>query len=410
MRLESGIDFRVRLIDCVGYMVEGAAGHTEDGRSRMVHTPWSDKEMPFEKAAEFGTKKVITEHSTIGILVTTDGSITDIGRANYVSAEERVAAELRAMRKPFVIILNVKDTADDRTKALAESLKEKYGAPVLPMNVTAMGKDDIHTVLDNILMQFPLKQIDIGMPRWIQTLEASHPIVCEITDGIAAVIDSVSKMSDNGKLLEALKELTSFKGTDNVVIDMGRGRVSCEVVPEPSLFYNALSEIAGEDVTDEYNMMSLISRLKHADKEYSKIREALMSVSESGYGVVMPSIEEMALEEPQIVSKGNKFGVKLKASAPSLHIIRVDVEAEVSPLVGNEQQSNDMKDYLLEEFKTNKPGLWDTSFFGKSMGAMVKESLNGKLNALPGNAVTSMRDALSKIINKGNGGVICILI
>ena len=409
--LNESIKLNVRLIDCVGYLVDGAIGHTENGKERTVITPWSESGMPFEKAAEIGTRKVIHQHSTIGIVVTTDGTITEIDRSKYLEAEERVVSELKNIGKPFVILLNSKAPSSADAINLKAILEERYGVPVLLQNVEKIGKEEVNDILDSILREFPVKVMDVELPKWMRSLDRGNPVIRDIMQRLAKAADSIAKMKDfNLEILKCFEESEYAEGVGDAAIDMGKGKISFPVRPKPGLFYSILSGIAGEDVSDEYVMLTLVKRLKNADREYSKLSRALYDVENFGYGVVTPTTEEMSLEEPVIVKQGGRFGVKLKASAPSLHIMRVDVEAEINPIIGTEQQSEDMIKYLLSEFENNKQGLWDTNMFGKSLNMMVKEGLNNKINAMPEDARNKIRRTLTRIVNEGKGGVVCILL
>ncbi|MDR2091462.1 MAG: stage IV sporulation protein A [Clostridiales bacterium] len=406
-----GVRLNVRLIDCVGYLVESALGHTENGKERFVVTPWSGGEMPFEKAAELGTKKVINDHSTIGVVVTTDGSITDIERSEYLAAEERVINELKAIGKPFVILLNSKNPENPDTVNLKSVLEQRYGVPVILKNVEKTERGDINEILDAVLREFPVKVLNVNLPKWMRSLGSGNPIIKDVLSRLSAAADKIVRMKDyDENVLKIFEESEYIEGAEGAEIDMGKGGITFSVVPKEGLFYGILSEIAGEDVSDEFIMMKLLRRLKVSDKEYSKLSRALSDVESFGYGVVTPTMEELSLEEPIIVKQGGRFGVKLKASAPSLHIMRVDVEAEVSPIIGTEQQSEDMIKYLLSEFENDKQGIWETNMFGKSLNMMVKEGLNNKLSAMPEDARNKMRKTLTRIVNEGKGGVVCILL
>ncbi|MDR1906518.1 MAG: stage IV sporulation protein A [Clostridiales bacterium] len=406
-----GVKLNVRLIDCVGYLVDGAIGHTENGKERFVITPWSDSEMPFEKAAETGTKKVINEHSTIGIVVTTDGSITELDRSKYLAAEERVVNDLKAIGKPFVMLLNSKNPENPDTVSLKSVLEQRYDVPVVLKNIEAMQKEDVNEILDCVLREFPVKVMDINIPKWMQSLNRDNPIIRDLLARLKTAAEGIVKMKDyNERVLTSFDESEYVEGAENTIIDMGKGRIGFSIIPKNGLFYSILSGIAGEDVSDEYVMIKLIKRLKNAYKEYNKLANALSDAENFGYGVVTPTMDELSLEEPVIVKQGGRFGVKLKASAPSLHIMKVDVEAEVSPIIGTEQQSEDMIKYLLSEFENNKQGIWETNMFGKSLNMMVKEGLNNKLLAIPEEARNKIRKTLTRIVNEGKGGVVCILL
>ncbi|MBQ2712319.1 MAG: stage IV sporulation protein A [Clostridia bacterium] len=400
----------VRMIDCVGYLVDGAIGHLEGEEERMVRTPWSDKEMSFARAAEIGTQKVIEEHSTIGILVTSDGTVTEIQRASYVSAEERVVSELKEKGKPFVIVLNSRDPDSERAEELRQSLEQKYGVPVICLNVYAMTEQDIHAVMAEVLYQFPLRRVDIALPDWMQALPSRHEIIKELICSVKESKESLCKMRDAEAFPMCFKENKYFEIPVLTETVAAEGTVCYRFDAKEGLFGSILADIAGEDISSEVALMQYIQRLAKAKSEYDKLKDALNEVKENGYGVVTPSLDEMVLEEPEIVRHGTRFGVKLKASAPSLHIMRVDIKTEVNPIVGTEQQSEEMVKYLLSEFENDPKGLWETNMFGKSLHALVNENLSGKLHAMPQDAQRKMRKTLGRMVNEGRGGMICILL
>lgn len=409
IELDGNVRLKTRLVDCVGYLIEGVSGHEENGKPRMVKTPWSDEEMPFEKAAEIGTYKVISEHSTIGILVTTDGSITDIPQVAYTAAEERAIKELKENNKPFVIVLNTKNPADEKVVKFAENLQEKYGAPVVPLNVAEMSKQDVTNLLGKVLLEFPVQKFNFCLPAWMQTLPYENDLISGIVSEIASATAKANKMKDV-KLLENM-----FEGSENLSlnvgdINLGNGEVTLNVVATQELFYKVLSERTGVEISDDFRLMSYVAEAAEAKKQYDRIRSALESAEETGYGVVMPEISEMKLEEPQIVKRGANSGVRLKASAPSLHIMKVDVETEVVPAVGSAWQTDEIASYMLNEFENNPQGIWETNMFGKSLSELVREGINGKLQTLPQEAQIKMRKTLGKIVNEGKGGIICILL
>lgn len=408
--IADNISVKVRMIDCVGYLVEGALGHREGEKARLVRTPWSEQEMPFEKAAETGTEKVIREHSTIGVLVTTDGSIADIKRNDYIKAEERVVAELKSLSKPFVIVLNSATPDKDSTVQLAADLRQKYGVPVVLKDVLNMQESDITEIMEQVLLQFPVKLIDAVAPSWIQALSADSPIIKEIIAVLSKAADGIVKMADSDKI-EGLFGSSEFLDAPLAVnMDMGKGTVTVELAIKPDYFFKALSSECGRNIDDDFMLFSYIKLLRHAEAEYSKLKDALAEVYATGYGVVTPAVSEMVLEEPVMVKQGGQYGIRLKASAPSLHIMRVDVETEVSPIVGTEQQSEDLVKSLLTKYEGNKSGIWETNIFGKSLNALVNEGLNNKIQAMPLDARAKMRKTVSKIVNEGRGGVICILL
>lgn len=410
IRVDDKVDMNVRMIDCVGYLIDGALGHEENQKERLVKTPWSDEEMPFEKAAELGTKKVIDEHSTIGIVLTTDGSITDIPRSSYVKAEERVVSELAAQNKPFVVVLNTKLPKSDEAKKLAKSLEAKYGVPVMPMDVLKLNQNNIDEIFEKILLEFPIKSLKIKMPKWMQALSFNHPIISNVVEEVKKFGENANKIGQIDKTNVAFLESDDFEPVVVSSIKMGEGKVYFEVTPKPGLFYRVLSEQCDTEITDDFHLISYVKQLAHAKAEYDKIKLALADVKEKGYGVVMPNVEDMTLEDPEIVKQGNKFGVKLKASAPSLHIMSVDIETEVNPIVGSQAQSEEMVKYMMSEFEQNPKAIWETNMFGKSLSSLVKEGIDSKITLMPVEAQRKMRKTLGRIINEGKGGIICILL
>lgn len=411
VELGEKLEVRVRLVDCVGYLIDGATGHEEDDKPRMVKTPWFDDAIPFEQAAEIGTKKVISEHSTIGVVLTSDGTIdTDLARSAYVSAEERVISELKELNKPFIVVLNSKVPTSTETTKLALALSEKYATPVLALDVLNMTEDDVTDIFKRILMEFPLRSIEVSVDKWLQALPVTDEIISSLMNAISEKSALMKKMSDYEKMQDALTGDERFREMRITSVELGKGKVTYEVVASPELFYTALSSSCGMEITDEFCLMSQLKELAHAKKEYDKLRSALDSARETGYGIVVPSMDEMTLNEPEIVKQGSRYGVKLKATAPSLHIMQVDVSAEVSPVMGAEQQSEEMVKNMLEKFGDNPGGIWETDMFGKSMHALVNEGLYNKLTSMPDDTCKKMRKTLSRIVNEGKGGVICILL
>ena len=404
------INLKVRMIDCVGYLISGAMGTTENNKPRLVKTPWSDEEMPFEKAAEFGTKKVIEDHSTIGIVLTTDGSVTDIDRANYISAEERVVAEMKECGKPFVIVLNCKNPNSNDSKKLAQNLSEKYQAQVVAMNVADMKEADVDKIFEKVLMEFPVRSVKVNMPKWLQALSFSNPIITEIVQEIKKFGSNIRKVGDAKKDTVVFTESESFDPITFSNIEMGDGVIKFNVIPKENLFYKVLSDECGFAINDDYELVSYIKNLAIAKIEYDKLKNALEEVEETGYGIVVPSKDEYVLQQPEVVKQGNKFGVKIKATAPSLHIIKVDVETEVTPLVGSENQSQDLVDYLSQRFESDPEGIWETNLLGKSLYSLIDDNISSKIVMMPADAQRKMKKTLGRIINEGKGGVLCILL
>ena len=403
-------EMNVRMIDCVGYVVSGVMGHTENDKPRLVKTPWSSEELPFEEAAELGTDKVINEHSTIGIVVTTDGSVTDIARSNYIDAEERVIAQMKKSGKPFVIVLNCKNPNSADSKKLATSLKEKYQAPVISMNALEMKEEDVDKVVEGVLMEFPVTSIQIKMPKWLQALDYDSDIISEIAKEMKNLSIRMNKLSDADKNQIVFGESASFEPITVSTIEAGRGTVKFNVIPKDGLFYQVLSRECGYEIADDFALVSYIKELAIAKVEYDKIKGALEEVKATGYGIVEPKREDLELGEPEIIKQGSRYGVKIKASAPSLHIMRVDVETVVTPIVGNEEQSQDLAKNLVEQFEQDPQSIWETNILGKSLYSLVGDSINSKIVLMPVEAQRKMRRTLSRIVNEGKGGVLCILL
>ncbi len=401
---------RVRMVDSVGCLVEGALGTEEDGMARMVHTPWFDYDIPFEQAAEIGTRKVITDHATIGLVVTTDGSISDLPREAYVEPEARVVQELKQLGKPFIMVLNSRTPSDEATERLREKLSERYTVPVLSLNVKEMGMEDILGVFEQVLFQFPLREIRLSVPGWLNALDDNHWLVQHVMEGVRAGAETISRMRDHVDFAQAFAQSPYSDGLKNDGIDLGEGRLRYSLPLKDGLFNRVLGEECGTEIRGDAHLLRLMKELVAAKTEYDHVAEALRSVRETGYGLVTPTMSELTLQEPEIVQQGSRFGVKLKANAPSLHMIRVDIETEVSPVVGTEKQSEELVRYLLEEFENDPQRIWNTNFFGKSLHELVREGLSNKLMRMPADAQEKVQETLSKIINEGNGGMICILL
>ncbi|SHK39304.1 stage IV sporulation protein A [Paramaledivibacter caminithermalis] len=410
--LKDNARFNVRMIDCVGYLVKGSLGYEEEGMPRMVMTPWFENEIPFEEAAEIGTKKVITDHSTIGLMVTTDGSITDINRQNYIEAEERVVRELKDLRKPFVILLNSIDPSSEEAMKLKSELEEKYNVPVIPINCARMEIEDINTVLQKILFEFPVREISINLPKWIEGLDPDHWLKNQILHIIKNAIKNTEKIKDVDNLSYKFedKNMDVLTGAEISNIDLGKGIASVKMNTKEGLFYEILQELTGYKIEGDHQLLSLMKSFSKAKKEYDRVEEALNSAKNLGYGVVPPILSEMQLEEPEIFKQGNRFGVKLRANAPSLHLIRADITTEVSPLVGSEKQSEDLLNYLMKEFENDPKKIWETNMFGKSLHDLVNEQLNNKLFMMPEDVRFKLQNTLQKIIDEGSRNLICIII
>lgn len=404
------LNLKTRLADCVGYLVNNAIGYMEEDVPRMVKTPWSDEEIPFEEAAEIGTRKVITEHSTIGILVTTDGSITEIPREDYVEAESRVVSELKALNKPFVIVLNTNNPHSDETQNLAKELEEKYNVSVIPTDCTNLSTDDINNIFGRILYEFPVERININFPGWIDGLNYEHELKQELFKEIKDAFKDITTIKTINTGISRIKQTEIIVKTTIDKIDLGTGSVSIEITLNNNLFYKILTEITGIEIKNEADLFTTMENLANVKKEYDKVSMALQEVRQKGYGIVMPSMEELILDEPEIVKQGSRFGVKLKARAPSIHLIRADIETEVSPIVGSEKQSEELVNYLLSEFENDPKKIWESNIFGKNLHELVNEGLQNKLYRMPEEAQGKLQETLERIVNEGSGGLICIIL
>ncbi len=404
------VKFNTRMVDCVGYLIKNAVGHMEGDVPRMVRTPWFENEVPFEEAAEIGTKKVIDEHSTIGVLVTTDGTVTGIEREDYINAEERVVNELKNQNKPFIIILNTMNPTDPEAVALAENLANKYDAPVIPINCANLSENDINNILEKMLYEFPINEIDISLPKWIDSLDNTHWLKKN-------TLDIIKESSNDMKNLRQVNSLANNISQNEIVgdvninqINLNNGTINMDIKMDNNLFYRVLSEMSGINVKEEGDLFQIVTSMAKSKRSYDKIEQALNDVKRKGYGIVNPDIEDLTLEEPEIVKQGSKFGVKLKAKAPSLHIIKAEISTEVSPIVGSEKQSEELVNYMLKEFEDDPKKIWESNIFGKSLHELVNEGLQTKLYKMPEDAQCKFQETLEKIINEGSGGLICIIL
>ena len=410
IKIKENVSMKVRMVDCVGYIVDGVLGHEEDGKQRLVSTPWSNEAMPFEKAAEIGTKKVIRDHSTIGIVITTDGTVTGIDRRGYEDPEERVIQELNELNKPFVIVLNTLTPYSEDTLELKRELEEKYNKPVIPMNVLDMDEDDIEVVMENVLYDFPVNEININFPKWIEGLEKNHWIKNNIIFAIKQNMNDVGVIRDVNNIVEGFKTLDFLEDTQVDNVELGEGVISINLATRQDLFYNVLEEKSGFKIDGEYELLNLVTRLSRVNTEYEKVEQALIDVREKGYGLVAPTLEELTLDVPEMVKQGKQYGVRLRAKAGSIHMIKADISTEISPGVGTEQQGKEMLDNLLKGFEENPNEVWEYNMFGKTLYEQVRDGMNAKLNHMPDDSRAKLGETLGKIINEGANGLICILI
>ena len=408
--LDDETTFSVRLIDCVGYMVPGAVGQYEDLAPRMVMTPWFDHEISMQEAAEIGTKKVITDHSTVGIVITTDGTVTDIPRADYLDAEDRVIRELKEIGKPFVVLVNSRDPNAELCRSVAEELEQRYQVRCLCADCQNMAQEEMVELLQQLLYEFPLQELDFFLPAWVDALPSDHPIKSGLYDTIARQARPLSHVRELNDCLAGIENEKSVQDIRIRSIDLGVGVAAAQVQLPRSLFYTTLSQCSGLQVEDDGDLMELLTRLANMKSEYEQIAPALHAARETGYGIVLPRVEDLNLEEPEIVRQGGRYGVRMKASAPSIHLIRADIETTVSPIVGNEKQSEDMVNYLMEEFEGDPGKIWQSNIFGRTFHEIVGDDLQAKLKRMPEESQKKLREALERIINEGSGGLICIIL
>ncbi|MBR4578446.1 MAG: stage IV sporulation protein A [Oscillospiraceae bacterium] len=410
IHLGDGEDASVRMIDCVGYMVSGAAGQTEDGAERMVTTPWFAEEVPLTKAAEQGTHKVIAEHSTIGLVVTTDGSICDIPRENYVPAEERVIRELQSIGKPFAVLLNCSEPRSDASQALAGEIEEKYGVGCLAVNCLELQESDVTDILRTVLGEFPVTELGISFPRWVDALPMEHELRSSLLEAVRTSAESMRRIRDIPIVTESLRKKENVSSAQVGSVSMGDGRASITVELPRALYFDTISQQSGFTVRDEGDLLALLTEMHTVKNEYDRISEALRDVREHGYGVVIPSREELKLEEPEIVRQGGRYGVRLKASAPSIHMIMANIETEVSPALGGERASEEIINFLLQGFEGDTSRIWESNIFGKSLYEIASEGVVTKLRRMPVSAQAKLQQTLTRIVNEGGGSLICIII
>ncbi len=410
--LDDNLKFKTRLVDCVGYLVDSAIGNLEDGYERMVNTPWYKEQIPFSKAAEIGTKKVISEHSTIGILVTTDGSITDIPREDYVNAERKVVKELQEINKPFTIVLNTKTPDNKESIELAHRLEKEYNTSVTLVDVSKLEEENIKEIFSRVLEEFPVNQISFKLPSWFSSLPLENDLKSKLINNIKENFGNIQNIREvkniNQEIANNLEDIIENINTENSSLENGNVRIHIDI--KKALFYDTLSSFSDFEVKEDGDIFRLLKEYSISKKEYEKVSAALEEAEIKGYGIVTPDIDKLKLEEPEIVKSGNKFGVKLKASAPSIHMIRADIKTEVSPIVGSEKQSEDLVKYLLSEFTEDPKKIWSSNIFGKSLHELVNEGLQNKLYKMPDDAQLKLQETLTRIINEGSGGLICIIL
>ncbi|HAX50506.1 stage IV sporulation protein A [Muricomes intestini] len=408
IKLSDDLEVKVRLIDCVGYMVEGASGHIENDMERQVKTPWFEYEIPFTKAAAIGTQKVIHDHATIGIVVTTDGSIGDLPRENFIPAEEKTVKELQSIGKPFIILLNTQKPHGDEAKALQEEMEEKYGVSVLPVNCEQLRTEDIHNIMAQVLYEFPISEVEFYIPKWVEMLSRGHRIKEDLLQNVKMIMEGMKDIrSTANRTPQTESPYIEKAGIEKIEMDTGKVKIKIDLAGQ--YYYEVLSELTGTDIKGEYELISAMKELAAMKEEYAQIKDAFADVKMKGYGMVSPKKEEIALDDPQIIKQGNKYGVKIHSEAPSIHMIRANIETEIAPIVGNEKQAQDLVDYLKAESETPE-GVWGTNIFGKSVEDLVMDGMRNKLTMINDESQVKLQDTMQKVVNDSNGGLVCIII
>lgn len=410
LSMQDNLHFRVRLIDCVGYIVPSSVGYIEEDQPRMVRTPWYEEEIPFNMAAEIGTEKVIKEHSTIGLVITTDGSISSIPRDEYEEAETRVIEELKAINKPFIVIMNSTEPNSKEVISLCDSLTEKYDVPVVPVNCLELDENEINSILEKVLYEFPVSSISLNFPSWIKSLDRDNELKSKLFSSVKSSCLKISNIRSVKSFLDEFIENEDIENLNISDLDLSSGNISIKILIDNKYFYSILSKECGENISNENELMKEVISLTSMKKEFKRFKNALSEVERTGYGIVMPDIDELTLEEPEIMKQGGRYGVKLKAQAPSIHMIKCNTYTEVAPIVGSESQSQELVMYLLREFEENPAALWETDIFGKSLHELVNEGLRGKLERMPDDARNKFRETIERVINEGCSGLICIIL
>lgn len=410
IEVKEGLSANVRLVDCVGYGVPTALGFQEEDIPRMVNTPWFDEAIPFQEAAELGTKKVISDHSTIGVVVVADNTICGIERADYREAEGRVVAELKELGKPFLVVYNTTEPTSEETLAEVEGLRAEYDACVLPLNVASMEQGEVLQVLQELLFEFPVSEIDMELPLWVSELPAEHWLSRNLEQEIGSAMAEVRRVRDVDNMIELLSNDENLGGAALLEMDLGSGHARVQVELPSGLFYQVLGEYAGEEIEGEHTLLRVVRDFSHGSREWDKVAEAMAEAKSAGYGVVTPRVGEMYLEEPELIKQGGRFGVRLKASAPSFHVLRANISTEITPLIGTEKQCEELVRYILSEFEEDPQKIWQTNIFGKSLNELVQEGIQGKLYKMPENAQAKLQETLQRVVNEGGGGLICIVL
>ncbi|MCU9613713.1 stage IV sporulation protein A [Caldibacillus lycopersici] len=410
VHVEDGLDVNVRLVDCVGYTVPGAKGYEDENGPRMINTPWYEEPIPFHEAAEIGTRKVIQEHSTIGVVVTTDGTIGEIPRADYVEAEERVVNELKEVGKPFIIIINSTKPFHPDTDLLRGQLQEKYDIPVIAMSIESMRESDVYNVLREALYEFPVLEVNVNLPSWVMVLKEEHWLRQSYQEAVKDTVQDIKRLRDVDRVVQSFTEYDFIDSAGLAGMEMGQGIAEIDLHAPDELYDQVLKEIVGVEIRGKDHLLELMQDFAHAKREYDQIADALVMVKQTGYGIAAPSIADMSLDEPEIIRQGSRFGVRLKAVAPSIHMIKVDVESEFAPIIGTEKQSEELVRYLMQDFEDDPLSIWNSDIFGRNLNSIVREGIQAKLSLMPENARYKLKETLERIINEGSGGLIAIIL
>ncbi|MBA9027817.1 stage IV sporulation protein A [Peribacillus huizhouensis] len=410
IHVTEGLDVNIRLVDCVGYTVPGAKGYEDENGPRMIHTPWYEEPIPFHEAAEIGTRKVIQDHSTLGVVVTTDGSIGEIPRSDYIEAEERVIEELKEVGKPFIMIINSVQPHHPDTAILRENLQEKYDIPVLTMSVEGMREADVLSVLREALYEFPVLEVNVNLPSWVMVLNENHWLRESYQEAVRETVKDIKRLRDVDRVVGHFNEFEFIDRASLAGIEMGQGIAEIDLYAPDELYDDILKEIVGVEIRGKDHLLALMQDFAHAKAEYDQVSDALKMVKQTGYGVAAPSLHDMSIDEPEIIRQGSRFGVRLKAVAPSIHMIKVDVESEFAPIIGTEKQSEELVRYLMQDFEDNPMSIWNSEIFGRNLSSIVREGIQAKLSLMPENARYKLKETLERIINEGSGGLIAIIL